>query len=112
MEEIDKRLKETSENCLKAFEGWDGNRKDKDAQETLQEAIHELRKVASRLEVELAISERDETAAKPLPIPPHRSKRRHNNNNNNNDGNAGNASDGEGKSGKPRPKRGPKKAEG
>lgn len=73
--EIKERLKTTSEACLKCYEAWDGNDKDIKAREALQEAIHELRKVASRLEIDLAISERDQMAQKPLPIPSHRDSR-------------------------------------
>lgn len=72
MDDIQKRLKETSEACIAAYEKWAGNKKDSGASETLQEAVHELRKVAARVEIELAISERDENALKPMSIPPHR----------------------------------------
>jgi len=73
--EIKERLKTTSEVCQKCYEAWDGNDKDSKAREALQEAIHELRKVASRLEIDLAISERDQMTQKPLPIPSHRDSR-------------------------------------
>ena len=73
--EVKERLKTTSEACLKCYDAWDGNDKDVKARESLQEAIHELRKVASRLEIELAISERDQMTQKPIPIPPHRDSR-------------------------------------
>ena len=73
--EVKERLKTTSEVCQKCYEAWDGNDKDVKAREALQEAIHELRKVASRLEIELAISERDQMTQKPIPIPPHRDSR-------------------------------------
>ena len=55
MDAIDNRLKETSDTCMKSYEKWAANKQDGDAREALQEAIHELRKVASRLEIELAI---------------------------------------------------------
>ncbi len=70
---IQERLRETSQNCLESFINWEGQKKDRKAQEDLHAAIHELRKVSSRLEIELAMSERDQMAAKPLPIPAHRS---------------------------------------
>lgn len=73
MSEIKKRLQENTENCLKSYEAWDGDKKSSDKREQLQEAIHELRKVASRLEIEIAVSERANMSEKPLPIPPHRS---------------------------------------
>lgn len=71
--DIQDRLKEASQNCIDAFLEWEDKKKDPKAQEGLHAAIHELRKVSSRLEIELAMSERDQLAAKPLPIPPHRS---------------------------------------
>jgi len=88
MDDIKTRLQETSENCFKCYEAWAGDKKDNKAREDLQEAIHELRKVSSRLEIELAVSERNEMSQKPIPIPSHRdSKRRIPNNKNGNDGN-------------------------
>jgi len=73
MDEIQQRLEETSKNCFDAYGEWISNKKSSQAQEKLHSSIHELRKVSSRLEIELAISERDEVTSKPLPIPPHRS---------------------------------------
>lgn len=70
---IQERLEQTSQECLKAFAEWKDQIKDKKAQEGLHAAIHELRKVTSRLEIELAISERENITSKPLPIPSHRS---------------------------------------
>ena len=91
MDEIEKRLKETSDNCLSAYESWQKDKKDSKAREDLQESVHELRKVASRVEIELAVSERDEMTQKPIPIPPHRDAKRRSqgddNNRGNNDGN-------------------------
>jgi len=70
---IQERLKETSQNCLEAIISWEDKKKDPKAQEELHVAIHELRKVSSRLEIELAMSERAQVTSKPLPIPAHRS---------------------------------------
>jgi hypothetical protein len=72
MDDIEKRLRETSDECVKAFSAWKGDQKNAPVRETLHDAIHELRKVASRLEIELAISERDQQSLKPMAIPPHR----------------------------------------
>jgi len=74
MSELKDRLKEESEKCLASYEAWDADRKKSDERETLQESIHDLRKVVSRLEIEIAISERDKVNSKPLPIPSHRSQ--------------------------------------
>ena len=76
MDEIETRLKETSENCIKAYESWTGAKKNPEKREKLQEAMHDLRKVAARLEIEIALSEREDMAQRPIPIPPHRSSNR------------------------------------
>ncbi len=73
MDDTQTRLQETSKNCLDAHKIWEEKKGDKKAQEDLHAAIHELRKVSSRLEIDLAISERDQSVSKPLPIPSHRS---------------------------------------
>jgi ElaB/YqjD/DUF883 family membrane-anchored ribosome-binding protein len=74
MSEIKQRLQETAENCLKQYEAWDAKKSDSETRENLQEAIHDLRKVASRLEIEIAISERENISSKPIAIPQHRSQ--------------------------------------
>lgn len=104
MDEVGKRLQETSENCTKYYEAWSKDKKNPETRETLQEAIHELRKVASRLEIEVAVSERDEMTDRPLPIPSHRSNQR----GNKGQGNGNNAGGGEGQ-GKPARKLPPRK---
>ncbi len=76
MSEIKKRLQESGENCFKYYDAWTKDPKNPSAREALQDAVHELRKVASRLEIEIAVSERDEMASKPIPIPPHRASRK------------------------------------
>lgn len=75
MDEIQTRLHETSQNCLKAYEDWSSKKRDQKAQEVLHSAIHELRKVSSRLEIELAVNERDQMTSRPLPIPSHRASK-------------------------------------
>lgn len=75
MDEIKQRLQENSQTCLTCYEKWAGDKKNGAARESLLESIHELRKVASRLEIELAVSERNENAQKRIPIPPHRDAR-------------------------------------
>lgn len=76
MDEIEKRLRDVSDTCVEAYLKWQGQRKNPDLRESLQDAIHELRKVTARLEIEIAVSEREEMTARPLPIPPHRSTRK------------------------------------
>jgi hypothetical protein len=76
MEEIEKRLRESTDACIKSFENWVKQGKNLEARETLMETMHEVRKVISRVEIEIAISERDRLGDRRLPIPPHRSSRK------------------------------------
>ncbi|PJB69506.1 MAG: hypothetical protein CO093_10320 [Alphaproteobacteria bacterium CG_4_9_14_3_um_filter_47_13] len=98
MEEIETRLKEATDVCLKCHTEWNKDQKDSKARENLMEAVHELRKVAARLEIQIAISERNEMASKPIPIPAHRSNKRQQHENNGDD-NLGNADAGQPPSG-------------
>lgn len=75
MDDIETRLRETSDACLKAYAVWGKSKRDPAARETMAEAVHELRKVAARLEIELGASEREEMTQRPIPVPPHRSSR-------------------------------------
>lgn len=78
MDDIKKRLSTATEECLKRYDAWESSKKSSSTREDLQDAVHELRKVASRFEIEIAISEREEVSSKHLPIPAHRSnKSRH-----------------------------------
>lgn len=81
MAEIKARLQEQSTNCLNAYTVWVDNKKDVQARENLREAIHELRKVSSRLEIELAISEREEMSQKRIQPPHHRDAKKRAENN-------------------------------
>lgn len=100
MDEIEKRLRDATDACITTYDAWRKNAKDGTVRENLMEAVHELRKVAARLEIEMAISERDEMAARPIPIPPHRSSRRQGNNGDfPADDNIGNVVDNNGNSG-------------
>lgn len=72
-QDVQQRLKDATENCLSCYAEWTKDKKDSKAREKIMEAVHELRKVAARLEIELAVSERDQMAANPIPIPHHRS---------------------------------------
>lgn len=74
-DDIDNRLQEASSRCIDAYAAWCKQERDQQAREELREAIHELRKVSSRLEIEMAVSEREEMAQKPIPIPSHRASR-------------------------------------
>lgn len=76
MDEIEKRLRDATDNTVKFYSAWRTQQKDGKAREELMEAVHELRKIAARLEIEIAVSERNEMSAKPIPIPPHRASRK------------------------------------
>lgn len=86
MDEIEKRLRMTADQCIDAYGNWTKDKLKGALREKLQEAVHELRKVASRLEIEIAASEREEMSSKPIPIPTHRASRRKTGQENFNDG--------------------------
>lgn len=73
MSDTQKRLQESSDACMKNYEAWNSDKKSSSSREGLQESIHELRKVVSRLEIEIAVSDRGNISDNPIPIPPHRS---------------------------------------
>lgn len=73
MDEIEQRLKDSTQACIKSFENWVKQDKNLESREELMEAMHEVRKVVARVEIEIAISERDRLGSRPIPIPPHRS---------------------------------------
>lgn len=76
MDEIEKRLRESTDACIKSFEAWVKASKSLESREALMEAMHEVRKVVARVEIEIAVSERDRLGSRPIPIPPHRSQRK------------------------------------
>ena len=75
---VDLRLQECAAMCLKSLDAWKKDQKDTEAREKLMEAVHELRKVASRIEIDIAMVERVNTNAKRIPIPEHKSKMENN----------------------------------
>ena len=78
MEDIEQRLRESTDACIKSFENWLKQNKNAEARESLMETMHDVRKVLARVEIEIAISERDRNGSRPIPIPPHRSQRKRN----------------------------------
>lgn len=76
MSDVLERLKEAAGSCQKQYEAWEKNASDNKSREELQESLHELRKVAARIEIEIAIHERGEQANRPIPIPAHRANRK------------------------------------
>lgn len=73
MDNIQDRLKTATDDILKNYAAWFDAQKDGTKRADLQESIHELRKAISRVEIDIAVSERGEGAQKPLPIPSHKS---------------------------------------
>lgn len=71
---VEQRLQETAAVCLSSLTAWQKNLKCEDAREKLLEAVHDLRKVCARLEVDIAMNDRTATNSKPIPIPEHKSK--------------------------------------
>ena len=74
MTDIQQRLSETAKNTLESYDAWVKDKSNEANREALSTAVHELRKVASRVEIDMAVSEKDEKSRQPIPIPPHRSK--------------------------------------
>jgi transposase-like protein len=75
VDEVEGRLRETARAALVAYRAWRSQPVEASAQ-TLSDAVHDLRKALSRIEIDLAASRRDQQAARPIPIPWHRAARR------------------------------------
>lgn len=72
MDEIKDRLKQAADACAKAYDTWRAKTTEHSSREALMETVHELRKVAARLEIELAVADRQQNPNDPIPIPSHR----------------------------------------
>lgn len=68
------RLQEAAAKCLSTLDAWNKDLANNDAREALLETVHELRKVTSRLEIDIAMNDRKALNAKPIPVPEHKSK--------------------------------------
>jgi|GEM_PF-2356125 len=77
MKELKQRLQDASSACVEAYESWYNDMKDDATRQKLLDMVHELRKVSSRLEIEIALNDRKNINAKPIPIPEHKSKMEH-----------------------------------
>ena len=75
VDEIEARLRTASTACVDAYRSWRTPSID-DARRELADAVHELRKVVARIEIELAASRREEHALPPIPLPLNRSAQR------------------------------------
>jgi hypothetical protein len=72
-EDVQSRLKQTSDRCVACYKAWtSGNEGEGD----LNNALHELRRVLARIEIEVAASHADEGAQRAIPIPMHRAHQR------------------------------------
>lgn len=72
---VEARLRETARGCLSAYRGWRQIPSEGTIQ-SLHDAVHDLRKVLARLEIDMSASRRDEQVMRPIPIPTHRAARR------------------------------------
>jgi len=93
---IDKRLQDTVSACITAYNKWNGAKMDSAIRAELQDTIHEIRKAIARLEIDIALSEREELSHNPIPVPAHRSNRRPSNPRNDASNNTGNNGNGDG----------------
>lgn len=76
MTEITDRVRKATDECLGKYESWISNKGDHKSREEMLDALHELRKAAARLEIEMAISERDRLGNNPIPIPSHKASKK------------------------------------
>ncbi len=67
--DVHQRLRETADRCIRFYESWNSGN---DGESELTDALHDLRRVLARIEIELAASHADESAQRPIPIPLHR----------------------------------------
>lgn len=75
VDETEGRLRETAKTCLLTYRGWKQTPGETSIQ-ALSDAVHELRKVLARIEIDMSASRREEQAIRPIPIPAHRAARR------------------------------------
>lgn len=71
-EDLTQRLTDALKRCVTSYDAWQSRPKDLAVRQQLEEAVHEMRKVTARIEIEMAVSERSDRSQKPIPIPAHR----------------------------------------
>ena len=71
---VEARLRETARGCLVAYRGWRQSPGETSTQ-TLNDSVHELRKVLARIEIDISASRREEQGLRPIPVPAHRAAR-------------------------------------
>ncbi|MEA1651103.1 hypothetical protein UAJ10_19020 [Nitrospirillum sp. BR 11164] len=73
-EPADQRMTAAAQRSAEAYTAWKAN--PEGGMQGLTDALHELRKVIARMEIEMSASRKEEHAARPIPIPYHRAQRR------------------------------------
>ncbi|MEA1676044.1 hypothetical protein [Nitrospirillum sp. BR 11163] len=73
-EPADQRMTVAAQRSAEAYTAWKAN--PEGGMQGLTDALHELRKVIARMEIEMSASRKEEHAARPIPIPYHRAQRR------------------------------------
>ncbi|MDE1148141.1 MAG: hypothetical protein PW843_16190 [Azospirillaceae bacterium] len=73
-EPADQRMAGAAQRSAEAYAAWKAN--PEGGMQGLTDALHELRKVIARMEIEMSASRKEENAARPIPIPYHRAQRR------------------------------------
>lgn len=73
IDEVEARLREKAKGCLGAYRAWRQSPNETSMQ-SLSDAVHELRRVLARIEIEMAATRREEHSVRPIPI--HRASRR------------------------------------
>ncbi|WP_049974542.1 hypothetical protein [Azospirillum sp. B4] len=73
-EPADQRMTVAAQRSAEAYTAWKAN--PEAGMQGLTDALHELRKVIARMEIEMSASRKEEHAARPIPIPYHRAQRR------------------------------------
>ncbi|MEI6986679.1 MAG: hypothetical protein WCK65_11165 [Rhodospirillaceae bacterium] len=71
---VEARLRETARGCLVAYRGWRLASGEASIL-SLNDAVHNLRKVLARIEIDMSANRRDEPSLRPIPIPQHRAAR-------------------------------------
>jgi hypothetical protein len=69
----DQRMDEAARACAEAYRAWKSQSADGKGAQSLSDAVHDLRKVIARMEIELSASRREEV--RPLPVSAYRANR-------------------------------------
>ncbi|HAU28854.1 MAG TPA: hypothetical protein DCW68_01930 [Rhodospirillaceae bacterium] len=72
------RLSLSTQNLMQSYDAWAENMENMENMRSLSDAMRNLRRVTSRIEIEMAamaVAEPDEDAMRPIPVPLHRAAR-------------------------------------